>query len=102
MPRSQRKRLFRTVLACVMVLSSVIGLAGFGTAQAQPSAQNPSSGPGSPNGLVINEVFDSQNVASEYFELYNTSAITIDLTTYRIYNHDGNTPLSNLDNPQLG
>jgi Bacterial pre-peptidase C-terminal domain len=92
----QRNRLFRITLACVMLLSSVFTLAGFNTAQARPNAQ---SLPASPNGLVINEVWDSQTPASEYFELYNTSSVSIDLSTYVIYNHDGSDPLSLLVNP---
>ena len=67
MPRSaQRNRLFRITLACVMILSSVFTLAGLKNAQAQPNAE---SLPASPNGLVINEVWDSQTVSAEYFEL---------------------------------
>lgn len=97
MPRSaQRNRLFRITLACVMILSSVFTLAGLKNAQAQPNAE---SLPASPNGLVINEVWDSQTVSAEYFELYNTSAVSIDLSTYVIYNHDGSNPLSLLANP---
>jgi hypothetical protein len=52
----------------------------------------------SPNGLVINEVYESQTPANEYFELYNTSNVPIDLATYVIYNRDGSTPLSRLSN----
>ena len=44
---------------------------------------------------------DSQNVALEYFELYNTGATNINLSTYVIYDHDGNTPLSGLDDPNI-
>jgi hypothetical protein len=50
---------------------------------------------------MINEVFDSQVAANEYFELYNAGAVTIDLSTYAIYNRDGSTPLSMLDDPQI-
>ena len=46
MPRSsQRNRLFRITLACVMILSSVFTLAGLKNAQAQP---NSASLPGKP------------------------------------------------------
>lgn len=93
---AQRNRLFRITLACIMILSSVFTLAGLKSAQAQP---NTASLPASPNGLVINEVWDSQTVSAEYFELYNTSAVSIDLSTYVIYNHDGSNPLSLLGNP---
>ncbi|MGA7733010.1 MAG: pre-peptidase C-terminal domain-containing protein [Chloroflexia bacterium] len=99
MPRHAQRNLFKIALACVMILSSVLGLGGFSPAQAGPAAQVTTA---SPNGLVINEVADSQNVASEYFELYNTSAITINLSSYVIYNRDGNNPLSTLANPLIG
>jgi hypothetical protein len=52
--------------------------------------------------LLINEVYDSNNPRSEYFELVNTSTITnpqtIDLYAYTIYNSDANgvQPLSAL------
>jgi hypothetical protein len=52
----------------------------------------------SPNGLVINEVYDSQNGGNEYFELYNTSNVPIDLATYVIYNRDSSIPLNRLAN----
>ena len=52
----------------------------------------------SPNGLVINEVYDSQTGTNEYFELYNTSNVTIDLATYVIYNRDTSIPLNRLSN----
>src|SRR6476661_1656233 len=93
----QRNRLFRSSLVCLMLVSWVAGLAGLGTVAAQPSQQAPKS----PNGLVINEVFDSQTAANEYFELYNTSAVAIDLSSYVIYNHDGFTPLSRLTNTSI-
>src|SRR5687767_4992235 len=53
----------------------------------------------SPNGLVINEIFYSQTVADQYFELYNTGAGVINLSTYQIYNRDGSNNLSNLADP---
>jgi hypothetical protein len=56
----------------------------------------------SPNGLVINEVYDSQSGSNEYFELYNTSSITLTLGTYVIYNRDSSLPLNILSNQQIG
>lgn len=53
----------------------------------------------SPNGLVINEIFYSQTVADQYFELFNTGAGVINLSTYQIYNRDGSNNLSNLADP---
>jgi hypothetical protein len=79
-----------------MIVSSLFAAAGLGTAQAQP---NSAKQPASPNGLVINEVWDSQTASLEYFELYNSSAVSIDLSTYVIYDHDGQNALSALDNP---
>ncbi|HST05978.1 MAG TPA: lamin tail domain-containing protein, partial [Chloroflexia bacterium] len=100
MPRSpQRNRLFRITLACVMMISSVFTLAGLNTVQIAQAGSNAQTQPASPNGLVINEIFDSQTPALEYFELYNTSAVSIDLSTYVIYNHDGSDSLSLLGNP---
>src|SRR5215211_5436619 len=97
MPRQSQRNLFKIAMTCVMILSSVIGVGSFGTAQARPYAQS-----ASPNGLVINEVADSQTPASEYFELYNTSSVNINLSTYVIFNRDGSNPLSTLDNTNIG
>ena len=80
------KRQFRYAVTVLVVAGALLSALGLGN---------------SPNGLVINEVFDSQNVASEYFELYNTSTAAINLSTYVIYNRDGNTPLSNLADPNI-
>ena len=96
---AQRSRLLRSSLVCLLLITTVVSVAGLGTASAQPTQQVPPRGLA--NHLVINEVYDSQNVALEYFELYNPLATTINLSTYVIYNHDGNTPLSNLDNPSI-
>jgi hypothetical protein len=96
---SQRNRFKRTAAICLVLLTSIVGLS---TATAQPAQQAP--GPhvsSSPNGLVINEVADSQTPAQEYFELYNTGATNINLATYFIYDHDGNDPLSNLDDTNI-
>src|SRR4029453_14795168 len=93
----QRNRLFRSALVCLTLVAWVASLAGLGTAAAQQKQQPPKS----PNGLVINEVFDSQTPSQEYFELYNTSAVPIDLASYVIYNHDGFTPLSRLTNTNI-
>jgi hypothetical protein len=90
------KRHLRFAVTALVVAGALLSMLGLGTVQAGPTFQVQ---PNSPNGLVINEVFDSQNVTSEYFELYNTSAVAIDLSTYVIYNRDGSTPLSNLDDP---
>ncbi|HET9494640.1 MAG TPA: pre-peptidase C-terminal domain-containing protein, partial [Chloroflexia bacterium] len=90
------KRHLRSAVTALVIAGVLLSMLGLGTVQARPSLQVQTN---SPNGLVINEVFDSQNVASEYFELYNTSAVAIDLSTYVIYNRDGSTPLSNLDDP---
>ena len=84
------KRQFRFAVTVLVVAGALLSALGLGTVQARPSFQVQTN---SPNGLVINEVFDSQNVASEYFELYNTSTAAINLSTYVIYNRDGNTPL---------
>lgn len=99
---SRRHRLYRTALACLMLAATVFTAASFRIAQAGPSPQAPGS-PGSPNGLVINEVFESQTKALDYFELYNTSAVAINLSTYTIYNHDNITPtlLSRLDDTNI-
>ena len=96
---AQRNRLLRSSLVCLLLVTTVVSVAGLGTASAQPTQQVPPRGLA--NHLVINEVYDSQNVALEYFELYNPLSTTINLSTYVIYNHDGNTPLSNLDNPSI-
>jgi hypothetical protein len=96
---SQWNRLRRTASIFLVLLTSIVGL---GTATAQPAQQAP--GPhvsSSPNGLVINEVADSQTPAQEYFELYNTGAANINLSTYVIYDHDGNDPLSTLDDTNI-
>src|SRR5512132_1936106 len=88
------KRHLRSAVTALVIAGAFMSALGLGTVQARPNFQGQ---PTSPNGLVINEIFDSQSVASEYFELYNTSSAAIDLSTYVIYNRDGNTPLSNLD-----
>ena len=87
--------MLKSALMCVCLLASSLSMifAGHATAgmQAQPAR------PSSENGLLINEAYDSQNPSLEFFELYNTSGTTINLSTYEIYNRDGKTPLSNLD-----
>jgi hypothetical protein len=55
--------------------------------------------PEAPNAsfLVINEVYDSNTNANEWFELYNSSiTATVDLTSYVIYNRDGFNSLASL------
>jgi hypothetical protein len=89
---AHHKRLLKTLLICILLCATVASTVTLSTAQAGPSLAQVNS----PNGLVINEVFDSQNVALEYFELYNAGTQTINLATYVIYNRDGSTPLSRL------
>ncbi|HYP21320.1 MAG TPA: hypothetical protein VEY08_14710 [Chloroflexia bacterium] len=94
------KRLLKSALMCVCLAASSLSMLFAdqvsGSVASQPAA------PTSPNGLVINEAFDSQTLTNEYFELLNTSGVTINLSTYVIYNKDGNTPLSNLDDQTIG
>src|SRR5689334_1892241 len=97
---SQWNRLRRTASIFLVLLTSVVGLStattlptGQAAAPRNPSSCNP--------GLCINEVADSQTPAQEYFELYNTSAANINLSTYVIYDHDGNDPLSTLDDTNI-
>ncbi|HET6314709.1 MAG TPA: lamin tail domain-containing protein, partial [Chloroflexia bacterium] len=93
-------RLLKSALMCVCLAASSLSMLFAdqvsGSVASQPAA------PTSPNGLVINEAFDSQTLTNEYFELLNTSGVTINLSTYVIYNKDGNTPLSNLDDQTIG
>lgn len=98
MPRQSQRSLIKIILTCVIVLTSVIGAGTFRTAQARPNIQ---AQPASPNGLVINEVADSQNVSQEYFELYNGGQANINLSTYVIYNRDGSNPLSTLSSANI-
>lgn len=93
-------RLVQASLLCVGLVLSGLPVLFVGNAQVSRAAQL--ARVASPNGLLINEAFDSQTPASEYFELYNTSNIAIDLSTYTIYNRDGSTPLSSLANPIIG
>src|SRR5258708_1100901 len=98
---SQRNRLLRTAAICLVLLTSIVGLS---PAAAQPSQMVQVSAPhrsSSPNGLLINEVADSQTPSQEYFELYNTGATNINLASYVIYDHDGSTPLSNLNDTNI-
>ncbi|MDQ3705309.1 MAG: lamin tail domain-containing protein [Chloroflexota bacterium] len=89
------KRMLKSALMCVCLVASSLSMLMSG-ATALPARA------ASPNGLVINEVFESQTASNEYFELYNTSGATINLSTYVIYNRDGNTPFSNLADPTIG
>lgn len=93
-------RFIRAVLLCVCLVVASTPLMLTGNVSVGSAAQPARTA--SPNGLVINEAFDSQTPASEYFELFNTSNVSINLSTYTIYNRDGSTPLSGLDNPVLG
>src|SRR5918997_1017201 len=92
-----RKRISNTIFTCIALSAMVLSMVALGTGAANPSPVRAFS----PNGLVINEIFDSQTPASEYFELYNGGNASIDLSTYRIYNRDGSTPLSNLSNTTI-
>ncbi|MDQ6695022.1 MAG: pre-peptidase C-terminal domain-containing protein [Chloroflexota bacterium] len=56
----------------------------------------------SPNGLVINEIYDSQTPGNEYFELYNTSSVVISLVSYSICNHESCKSLAGIANPTIG
>src|SRR6187200_2550076 len=89
-------RVIFLVIAAMVISGSVASLP---TAQAgQPQA--PASF-FSPNGLVINEIYDSQDGSNEYFELYNSSAVAINLSTYVVYNHDDSVALSSLASPTI-
>jgi hypothetical protein len=90
----------KTVLLGIMLLLVSGSFASLHTAQAG-LAKRVSLAAFSPNGLVINEIYDSNNGNNEYFELFNNSQVTIDLSTYVIYNRDDNIPLSNLSNPLI-
>ncbi len=89
-----RNRIANAVLTCIALCATVLSMVALGAGAANPAPARAFS----PNGLVINEIYDSQTPANEYFELYNGGSTSIDLSTYRIYNRDGSTPLSNLDN----
>lgn len=93
-------RILKATLLCLCLLASTSGLLVAGNAGVSQAAPPPRAG--SPNGLLINEALDRQTPTDEYFELYNTSNVSINLSTYTIYNRDGNTPLSGLDNPIIG
>ncbi len=83
-----------SVVAGLMLMLAAVSLLVMGTVEANQ--------PDSPNGLVINEIYESQSPSNEYFELYNTSGTAINLSTYQIYNRDGFTELSRLDDPVIG
>ncbi|HET6314016.1 MAG TPA: pre-peptidase C-terminal domain-containing protein [Chloroflexia bacterium] len=91
-----RNRITNTVLTCIALCAMVLSMVALGTGAANPSPARAFS----PNGLVINEIYPSQasTPQNEYFELYNGGTAPIDLSTYVIYNRDGQTPLSRLDN----
>lgn len=96
-------RFVRSTLVCLVLLVSAGSFASFTAAWPAQAGLSSlvSQAPGSPNGLVINEVYDSQTPANEYFELYNTSQVAINLSTYVIYNRDGSNPLSRLADPTI-
>ncbi|HEX9987348.1 MAG TPA: S-layer homology domain-containing protein [Chloroflexia bacterium] len=95
-----RKRTLKSVFTCMALCVIVAGFVSLGHAKANASPPAYAA-PRSPNGLLINEIYDSQDPANEYFELYNTGTTAIDLSTYAIYNRDGSTPLSNLMNTTI-
>ncbi len=101
MPRHPKTpRILRAALLCLCLVVSGTPFLFMGNAQVSRASQVARIA--SPNGLLINEAFDSQTPANEYFEMFNTSNVSINLSTYTIYNRDGNTPLSGLDNPVIG
>ncbi|MEO6457090.1 MAG: pre-peptidase C-terminal domain-containing protein [Chloroflexia bacterium] len=95
-PQSTRTGLARPALIFLLLLSA-LPITGSASARLFSSenslARNIQT---SPNGLVINEIFYSQTVADQYFELFNTGPTAINLSTYQIYNRDGSNNLSNL------
>lgn len=86
--------MLKSALMCVCLVASSLSMLLSGATSLPARAA-------SPNGLVINEIYESQNPANEWFELYNTSGATINLSTYVIYNRDGSTPFSNLSDPTI-
>jgi hypothetical protein len=89
-----RNRITNAILTCIVLCAMCLSMVALGTGAANPSPVSAFS----PNGLVINEIYTSQasTPRNEYFELYNGGNTPIDLSTYVIYNHDGQTPLSRL------
>lgn len=86
-----------------MVIAAMVVSASIASLPTVQAGQSPASLRFlSPNGLVINEIYDSQSGSNEYFELYNTSAVTINLSTYVVYNHDDSVSLSSLSSPSIG
>jgi hypothetical protein len=97
MPRRlMLKPSLKSVLLLIAVLLASASLVSLQTAQAGST-----NAPYSPNGLVINEIFESSTGTEEYFELLNTSNVAITLTNYRVYNRDSFVSLSSLSNPSI-
>ncbi len=72
-------------LGCLLVLPVVVILAA--TRSARPVLAAPSTS------VVVNEVFNSNSgavpAANEFFEIYNISNASIDLSNYAVYNKNG-------------
>lgn len=99
MPRRlMLKPTLRTALLGIAMLLASTVLPLLQTAQAGPT-QGPPLSLTSPNGLVINEIYDSQNGLNEYLELLNTSSVSINLSTYVIFNRDDSISLAGLADP---
>ena len=90
----------KTVLLVITLMLASGSLASLQTVQARPASEMPGAA-FSPNGLVINEIYDSQSGSNEYFELLNTSAVAINLSTYVVYNRDDSIALSGLANTSI-
>ncbi len=101
MPRHLlHKPSLKPLLLCIVILLAGTGLTSMQTVQAS-LVQSVIHAPSSPNGLVINEIYDSQSRSNEYFELLNTSAVTINLSTYVIYNQNDSVSLLGLADPTI-
>src|SRR5215203_310334 len=77
----------RLMFLSALILLGIIALARTTSTQAQ-QADPP---------VVINEIFDSANPSNEFFELYNLTTSDIDLSSYVIYNRNGQDALSEPD-----
>ena len=87
--------LFLSLLALAVVSILTASNRAVASAPASPHAQAVPYTSTVP--ILINEVYDSNTPALEYFELFNTSiSATIDLTSYVIYNSTGVNYLSRL------
>lgn len=83
------RTVFTQLVLMLLLLISASPVTGSASARLVSPANSPARGiVTSPNGLLINEIFYSQTLANQYFELFNTSAVAINLSTYEIYNRD--------------